>query len=82
MSWSKTKRSLVRVELDQVQFIGRAFGFGSERGMGQASLVVVTYGRCLLVDGDRRREGFLILSLINYNTSLFPINKKNPKPKP
>ena len=43
--------------------------------MGHAGLVVVTYGRCLLVDCDRRREGFLILSLFNYNTNLFPIKK-------
>ena len=55
MPWSETERSLVRVELDQVQFIGRAFGFGSKRGMGHAGLVVVTYGRCLLVDGDMSR---------------------------
>ena len=36
-------------------FIGRAFGFRLERGMSHAGLVVVTYGRCLLRDGDRRR---------------------------
>ena len=37
-------------------FIGRAFCFRLERGMSHAGLVVVTYGRCLLVDGDSRRE--------------------------
>ena len=49
MSWSKMKRSLVGVELDHV-----AFGFRSDREMSHTGLVVVTYGRCLLVDGDRR----------------------------
>ena len=36
-------------------FIGRAFGFKSKRGMSHAGLVVVTYGRCFLGDGNRRR---------------------------
>ena len=35
-------------------FIGRVFGFRLKRGMSHVGLAVVTYGRCLLVDGDRR----------------------------